>query len=166
MIFRRATISDANAIWNILEQAIERRKLERSNQWQDGYPNIDVVKSDIKKSVAYVLLEGSVIVGYTAILINDEPEYEKLQGTWLSNGDYVVFHRVAISEDYLGRGYANQLMKQIEKFALAQNIFSIKADTNFDNTAMLRIFKKFNYSYCGTVYLRNSPRRAYEKVLI
>jgi GNAT superfamily N-acetyltransferase len=163
--FRKAEISEASQIWAILQQAILRRKEDGSNQWQDGYPNPDVVEKDIEKGEGYVLVEGKTIIGYCAILINDEPEYEKIEGKWLSNDDFVVFHRVAISEKYLGKGLAKMMIEYIEDFALKNNIFSVKADTNYDNIAMLKIFEKSGYSLCGVVYFRGSPRKAYEKVL-
>lgn len=163
--FRKAKISEIPIIWEILQQAIKRRKEDGSNQWQDGYPNPTVIKSDIKNEIGFVLTENNVVVGYTAVSINNEPEYDKIKGKWLTNGDYVVFHRVAISENHLKKGLAKKIMQSIEAFALNNNVFSIKADTNYDNLAMLSIFEKFGYSYCGEVYFRNSPRRAYEKVL-
>jgi GNAT superfamily N-acetyltransferase len=76
-----------------------------------------------------------------------------------------VFHRIAISEKYLGKGFAKIMMEYIEDFALKNNIFSVKADTNYDNIAMLKIFEKTGYTFCGEVYFRGSPRKAYEKVL-
>mgnify|MGYP000093985926 CR=1 FL=1 len=57
------------------------------------------------------------------------------------------------------------MMQFIEEYALSNNIYSIKADTNHDNIPMLSIFKKLGYTLCGTVYFRNSPRKAFEKVL-
>jgi hypothetical protein len=57
------------------------------------------------------------------------------------------------------------MLKNIEDFALSNNIFSVKADTNFDNIAMMKIFENLGYTYCGEVYFRGSPRKAYEKVL-
>jgi GNAT superfamily N-acetyltransferase len=163
--FRKATLSEINPIWDILQQAIIRRKIDGSNQWQDGYPNLEVVKKDIEKEAGYVLTEDEKIIGYIAVLINDEPAYEKIEGEWLTNNDFVLFHRVAISEDYLGRGLAKMMINHIEDFAVENNIKSIKADTNFDNDAMLNIFEKIGYKYCGQVYLRGNPRRAFEKVL-
>lgn len=163
--FRKAEISDASRIWTILQQAILRRKEEGSNQWQDGYPNLEVVQKDIEKEEGYVLAEGKTIIGYCALLVNDEPEYEKIEGKWLSNDDFVVFHRVAISEKYLGKGLAKMIIEYIEDFAIKNSIFSVKADTNYDNIAMLKIFEKTGYTFCGEVYFRGSPRKAYEKVL-
>lgn len=163
--FRKATTLEIPTIWNILQQAIIRRKEEGSNQWQDGYPNPEVIQKDIQKEAGFVLLEGETIVGYTAVLINDEPEYSKIIGKWLSNDDFVVFHRVAISENHLGKGLAKKMLQFIEDFAVSNSIYSVKADTNFDNNAMLYIFEKSGYSYCGKVYFRGSERKAFEKVL-
>ena len=165
LFFRKAVITEVERIWQILQQAIERRRKDGSNQWQDGYPNPDVVKNDIFKGVGYVLEMEKVIIGYCAILINDEPEYERIIGKWLSNEDFIVYHRVAISDEFIGKGMATYLLKEIENLATTNNIKSIKADTNFDNSAMLSLFKKLGYTYCGEVFFRGSPRKAYEKLI-
>lgn len=163
--FRKAGLSDAPAIWQILQQGIARRKAEGSDQWQDGYPNPEVVKKDIVQDAGYVLVDEGSIAGYVAIRINDEPAYTAIEGSWLTNGDFVVAHRIAIADTYLGKGLAQKILHFIEAFALENAIYSIKADTNFDNLPMIRIFEKLGYVYCGEVYFRGSPRRAYEKVL-
>ncbi len=164
-IFKKATQADTSAIWDLLQGAIARRKADGSIQWQDGYPNPEVVANDIRKGAGYVLIQEGLIIGYVAILINDEPEYARLKGNWLTKDDFVVFHRVAVAETHLGKGVAKELFLHIEEFAREHGIKSIKADTNFDNKAMLYLFDKFQYSYCGEVTFRGTPRRAYEKVL-
>lgn len=163
--FRTATHADIAPIWEILQNAIQRRKADGSNQWQDGYPNVAVIQNDVDAGAGFVLTEGDKVVGYTAILINDEPEYAKIQGNWLSNGDFVVFHRVAVSQNHLGKGLAKTIVDYIEAYALRNNIYSVKADTNHDNVAMLKTFEKMGYTYCGKVFFRGSERRAFEKVL-
>lgn len=164
-LFRKAQISDIPEIWIILQKAIQRRKEEGSKQWQDGYPNPEVIQNDIEKEIGFVLTDNQKIIGYTAVLINDEPEYARIEGKWVTNVDFVVFHRVAISEDYLGKGLAKIMIGCIEDYAIQNNIYSVKADTNFDNHAMMAIFDRLGYVYCGEVYFRGSARRAYEKVL-
>ena len=164
--FRKAELSEIAPIWEILQQAIIRRKEDGSKQWQDGYPNPEVVQKDIEQGEGFVLVNGETIIGYSAVLINYEPAYAEIEGNWLTNDDFVVIHRVAISEKYLGKGFAKIIIKNIEDFALSNNIYSIKADTNFDNTAMIKIFENSGYTYCGEVYFRGSSRKAYEKVLV
>ncbi|WP_276978454.1 GNAT family N-acetyltransferase [Flavobacterium filum] len=164
-VFRKATSADAPHIWTILQNAILRRKADGSNQWQDGYPNPEIIQQDIEKGIGYVLTDRETIVGYSAVLINHEPEYDNLQGEWLTHGDFVVFHRVAIAEGYTGQNLSKKIIDFIEEFALKNNIHSLKADTNHDNFAMMKIFEKAGFVFCGIVHFRGSPRRAYEKVL-
>lgn len=163
--FRKATAADVPLIWEILQQAIIRRKKDGSLQWQDGYPNPQVIRKDIEAGAGYVLIDNDVVIGYSAVLFNDEPAYAGIEGKWLTTGDFVVVHRVAISEDHLGKGLAKRIFEFIEEIATGNNVYSIKADTNFDNIAMIKTFEKLGYTYCGEVYFRGSARRAYEKVL-
>jgi GNAT superfamily N-acetyltransferase len=163
--FRKATLLDASRIWEILQQAILRRRADGSSQWQDGYPNPEIIKKDIENYQGYVLTEGENIIGYTAVIINDEPAYEAIEGKWLTNSDFVVVHRIAVSEKHVGKGIAKVILGFVEKFAITKGICSIKADTNFDNPAMIRVFDKLGYVYCGEVYFRGNARKAYEKVL-
>lgn len=164
-LFRQATAEDQAQIWEILEAAIARRKQDGSNQWQDGYPNPSVVTDDIDKGAAYVLTEGNSLVGYCAIMINDEPEYAHIKGKWLTAGDFVVYHRVAVATAYLGQGLAKKLLFHIDEFAREKGISSVRADTNHDNTGMLKTFEKQGYVYCGEVEQRGGTRKAFEKVL-
>ncbi|MDR2206652.1 MAG: GNAT family N-acetyltransferase [Flavobacteriaceae bacterium] len=165
MIFRKAIPEDIPEIWEILRQAIRRRKKDGSKQWQDGYPNLETVETDIKNGVGYVLADSEKIIGYSAVIFNDEPAYENINGKWLSDGDFVVVHRVAISDEHSGKGLAQKMFDFIEKIALGNNIHSIKADTNFDNIPMLKTLEKSGYQYCGEVFLRGNPRKAFEKII-
>jgi hypothetical protein len=107
MILRKATNTDASVIWTILQEAIEQRRQAGSRQWQDGYPNEHTVQEDITKGYAFVLEDDNhVVVAYAAIIFEKEPAYETIDGAWLTNGDYVVVHRVATSSAVKGKGIA------------------------------------------------------------
>jgi RimJ/RimL family protein N-acetyltransferase len=164
--FRKAEPLDKGAIWAILQEAILRRRNDGSDQWQDGYPNQDVVSADIEKDAGFVLTEEDKVIGYCAVFTNDEPEYANIEGKWLSHGDFLVVHRIAIAGYYAGKGLAKEILLNVEHLALAKNIFSIKVDTNFDNIAMIKTFEKLEYVYCGEVTFRGNPRRAYEKIVV
>jgi acetyltransferase, GNAT family len=85
---RPALYSEKAAIWDILAAAIERRKADGSQQWQDGYPNEEVVANDLKENYGYVLENSGVIVGYCALILNNEPAYAAIDGRWLTNVAY------------------------------------------------------------------------------
>lgn len=162
---RKAQPSDAQKIWEILQQAIEKRRLDGSLQWQDGYPNPETVKADIEKGAGFVLENGMETVAYSALIFNDEPAYSSIEGKWLSDRDFLVVHRVAVSESFRGKGVIKEMFRLFEDHAVQNRVLSIKVDTNFDNTPMLAILEKLGYSYCGKVYVRSGERMAFEKIL-
>ncbi|WP_337966892.1 GNAT family N-acetyltransferase [uncultured Flavobacterium sp.] len=166
LVLRKADISEVSVIWTIIQDAIEQRRQEGSSQWQDGYPNELSITNDIKNGYGYVLTENETILCYSAIIFDKEPAYEDIEGKWLTNGDYGVVHRVAVSKLAKGKGIATKLFKNIEGLCLEKNIHSIKVDTNFDNIPMLKILDKLDYTYCGEVYFRGAARKAFEKKLI
>lgn len=164
MILRKAFSAEQPIIWTILQQAIEQRKYEGSKQWQNGYPNEQIINDDIANGYAHVLVANNEIIAYAAIIFGIEPAYDNIEGRWLTYGDYVVVHRVAIANKMKRKGIATLLFKMIEELSSKQNTHSIKVDTNFDNVPMIKILDKLHYTYCGEVFYEGVPRRAYEKV--
>ncbi|MBW7674492.1 GNAT family N-acetyltransferase [Chryseobacterium chendengshani] len=164
--FRKAETPDKDVIWEIIQQSIERRRIDGSQQWQNGYPNEQTVKSDIEKNFGYVLTVDGKTAVYVALIFNDEPAYSSIDGAWLTDGEFVVIHRVAISEEFAGQGLVKKLFDYIEDFVKTENVLSVKVDTNFDNIAMLKILEAKGYTYCGEVFLAGGIRKAFEKVLI
>lgn len=165
MNLRKATLSEIPAIWEILQQAIEQRKQDGSEQWQNGYPNEQTVYDDISNGYGYVLIDNKVVIAYAAIIFGVEPAYNDIIGKWLTDGDYVVVHRVATSNAVKGKGVATQLFTMIEDLCIEEKVYSIKVDTNFDNVPIMRILDKLSYIYCGEIFYSGAPRRAYEKVI-
>lgn len=165
MTLRKAVISDAGIIWEILQQAIEQRRRDGSQQWQSGYPNEQVVEEDIASGYGYVLADNDDVIAYAAVVFGIEPAYNDIKGAWLSLGDYAAIHRVAVADTAKGKGVAKHLFTLIEGLAVTNNVYSIKVDTNFDNIPMLKILDRLNYTYCGEVFFYGAPRMAYEKLL-
>lgn len=165
MELRKATHTEIPLIWDILKHAIQQRKKEGSQQWQNGYPNEKVVTDDINNDYGHVLIDNNRIVAYVAIIFDIEPVYNDINGEWLTNGEYIVVHRVATSNALKGKGIATLLFQMIEELCIAKKVFSIKVDTNFDNIPMLKIMDKLGYTYCGEVFFSGASRMAFEKVI-
>ena len=165
MELRKADLPEIPAIWEILQQAIEQRRKDGSDQWQNGYPNKQTVYHDIINGCGYVVTENDVIIAYAAIIFGVEPAYNDIKGRWLTNDNYVVVHRVATANSARGKGVATRLIKMVEDLCIRNNVYSIKMDTNFDNVPMLRILDKLNYTYCGEIHVGDETRKAYEKIL-
>lgn len=166
MPLRKAISSELPIIWEIIRDAIALRKQDGSLQWQNGYPNEQTIYADIAMGYGYVLIDKEAILAYAALIFGVEPAYKIIDGKWLTDGDYLVVHRVATAKASRQQGYASQLFELIEEVSIENNVYSIRVDTNFDNLPMLRIMDKLRYTYCGEVMVQGSPRKAFEKVLV
>jgi GNAT superfamily N-acetyltransferase len=166
MILRKANLSELPIIWDIIQQAIEQRRQDGSEQWQNGYPNEQIIHKDITNGYAYVLVDNNAIIAYAAIIFGVEPAYNNIKGRWLTSNDYAVVHRVATSNAVKGNGVATHLFRMIEDLCIEQKVDSIKVDTNSDNAPMLRILEKLSYTYCGEILFKGASRKAYEKVIL
>lgn len=67
MEFRRTIKTDVDYIMKIIVQAQDYLKEQGVDQWQDGYPNEEVINSDIDHGYGYVFLKEDDIVATAAV---------------------------------------------------------------------------------------------------
>lgn len=163
MRLRETTVSDVNRIMEIINQAKEYFKLNGIDQWQDGYPNEETILNDISKHEAYVLVDDNdVVLGTCMVTINGEPCYNHIEGKWLLNCPYICVHRIAVEQDYKGKGLASEILDQA--ISMYPDYHSVRMDTHDDNLSMQAFLNKYGFNYCGTIKLvSGANRRAYEK---
>ncbi|MDR0795739.1 MAG: GNAT family N-acetyltransferase [Tannerella sp.] len=168
MLFRKATSDDIPAMMAIFVQSQSSLKALGVNQWQNNYPNIEVVGQDISKENAYVLMDDDQLIATSTILFNDEPTYNTIyEGEWLSRSEFVVAHRIAVDIRYRQKGIASYILMEVEKMAIQAKIPSFKIDTHKDNFPMRKTLEKNGFTYCGRIVLSDGNSRvAYEKLLI
>ncbi|MBS4536303.1 GNAT family N-acetyltransferase [Clostridium sp. D2Q-14] len=167
MEFRKTVESDINDIMVIIKKAQNFLREKGIPQWQNGYPGIQIIKNDLKKGYAYVLIDVNKVIATLAISFDGEKTYKDIyDGKWISNDQYAVIHRLAIDDDYKGKEIASIIINNIEKICLDKGIDSIKIDTHRKNLPMQRMLKKNGFKYCGVIYLEDkSERLAFEKIL-
>ncbi len=167
MNLEKSTRTDLEDIMNIIKFAQNDFKKKGIDQWQNNYPNIEVIEKDIDSDYSYVLKKGGKILGTTALIFDGEKTYDRIyDGQWLTSGDYAVIHRIAIDFNYRGTGLASKFLKEIEKLCIEKKVYSIRVDTHRNNIAMTKLLLKNGYKRCGKIYLDDkSERIAYEKIL-
>ena len=182
MNFRKSTFDDVDKILEIIEKAkIELNKLGL-DQWQNGYPNKEVIENDVKLGISYVLedieknrneLESEnlkKILGTIVLSPEKEEPYSKIEGKWITDDDYMVIHRLAVDFDMKNKGIATKILEFSEEVCVENRILSLKADTHENNEPMKRLLEKNGFSFCGLIYLDREPdleakRVAYEKII-
>ena len=182
MNFRKSTFDDIDIILEIIEKAKAELKKMGLDQWQKGYPNREVIESDVKKGISYVLEEIAEnnkkpgekvfgkIVGTIVLSPEKEEPYSKIEGKWITDDDYMVVHRLAVDSGVKNKGLATKILEFSEGVCIENKILSLKADTHENNEPMKRLLAKNGFSFCGLIYLDREPdlgakRTAYEKII-
>ena len=166
MQIRKAAAADADSIMQIFRQAQASLNAQGVNQWQNGYPNPEIVNLDILAGTAMVCLVNGRIGGAFTLSFNYELTYNDIfEGAWLSKGPYGVIHRMAVADNFKGQGVGEAMLQNAEHMCLSRGIHSIRIDTHKDNNPMQSLLNKDQFRYCGKIYLSDGQERlAFEKL--
>ena len=112
MIFRLAKQEDKPHIMRLLNEAVLQMKNEGSEQWQDGYPNEEVVDEDFKYGTGYIAEDNGKVVGIVSLVFKQVETYDAIVGKWLTTGNsYMTIHRLVVDKELKGKGLAAYILK-------------------------------------------------------
>lgn len=124
------------------------------NQWQLGYPSIDLLKEDIASKSSFVCVnDDDEVIGTFSLLKGDDPTYRDIEGgEWLNSAPYVTIHRIASKYEKQGIG------RYCIEWVLNQHS-NIKIDTHQLNKPMRNLIEQLGFVYCGIIYLLDGRAR-------
>ena len=160
LTIRSADADDLDAILSLFDTA---RRFMAANgnpsQWNEGYPNADIVRADIAHGNCYVCTptDRQTLVGTFAFILGKEPTYRLIeQGHWHADRPYGTIHRMASD------GHTHGIAHATFDYCAAQTDY-LRIDTHTDNRPMLRAITRYGFRPCGIIYVRDgSPRLAFD----
>jgi len=164
MIIKKALESDIEAIEKIYQEARAfMRKSGNLLQWQGGYPDREIILSDIREGKLHKVCEDGSDAPIAVFFFNigTDATYLKIyEGEWLCpDKEYGVIHRIAISEAAHGRGVGRFCFDYC--YSVIRNL---RIDTHRDNLPMRRSLTKAGFTERGIIYLLSGDERiAYQK---
>ena len=165
MRFERATQADAAAIGRILQEARRFLASQGVDQWQQNGPTPEETSEHISRGVQYLVRAENGAVAGVCIILDRDPDYDAIEGAWLTQGKYLAVHRVAVAPEYRGHGIPDVIYRGAEALAGSCGAASLRADTHRDNARMRRVFARNGFVFCGRVFLGGSEERlAFEKI--
>lgn len=168
MRVRLATEDDIGDVINLTAR-VKEEYFEKNGipQWEGSYPSDADFARDLEAERLFVMYMGECLVGYAAMEVADDPNYEAIEdGGWAKEGPYVVVHRFAINPDWHRMGMGSALMALADKLAEARGVSSIRCDTHELNAGMNALLLKCGFERRGLIHLESgAPRLAYEKDL-
>lgn len=167
---RKTAESDLIALMPIFDEARSTIAALGIDQWQNGYPNREVILSDIAKDQSYCILSDGEIIGTFALIEDGEPTYDEIfDGEWLTGNEkeyYFAIHRVAISVKSRGMGISTAIIDYCTDKARKSHKASLRIDTHRGNIVMRKMLEKHGFIHCGTIYLESGDERvAYERII-
>lgn len=169
MKLRPSTKNDLIDIMLFIKDAQHFLAAQNINQWQDNYPNTEVIDRDINNRESFVITtDKGKTIATSMFTINGESTYNFIKGNWITknNTKYGVIHRIAVSNNARNKGVAKFIFNVFETRLQKMEFTSLRIDTHKDNHIMQQLLQNLGYVYCGVIYLNNGNERlAYEKVL-
>lgn len=159
MKIRHTQKEDIPEILSLFEHARNYMRLHNNpNQWNNGYPSLEIIEEDIQLDRSYVLEnDQKELIATMMYQIGIDETYLEIDGAWLNDKEYGVIHRIASKTNQ--KGAASFLID----WALEQ-CPNLRIDTHEDNVPMLKLLSKHKFSQCGNIYLKNKePRLAFHK---
>lgn len=164
--YYKPVLKDIDEVMEVIEDARVLLKEEGNGQWQFGYPDRSDLLKDIENKQLYALKDKDRIVAICALTGYEEDYMHLYEGSWKTNYDYMVMHRVAVRASHRGKGYGKLLFDVFEEVAKEKGIHSLRIDTHANNSLLIHLFELKGFEYCGkAILIPNKDRVMYEKVI-
>lgn len=157
---------ELNAIIQLLHSGRLFQRAQGFVQWDDAHPSREAVEDDLRRGNGYAVRVGDELAGYLCLSFEGDPAYDQIRGTWRFEEAYGVIHRMAMGEQYRGRGLTGQVFSLAGDIALNRGVSVLRIDTHEDNLRMRHVLEKNGFVFCGKVIQNGSDRLAFDKKLI
>lgn len=161
-MIRKANKREVVRLMDIVNAASASMSVQGIEQWDEVYPNANVLKRDIAEGNLYVLEENKIVQGM--VVLNDFQDKEYADICWkYTNGKQLVVHRLCVHPNFQGKGVAKSLMAFAEDYARKNEYASIRLDSFTQNPTSEGLYTKLSYRKSGTVTFRKGVFYCFEK---
>ncbi len=159
-----ASLHDLSALKALTICAIARMREQGVEQWDEVYPDEEVISRDLAARTLHGLWRGGEIIGCVTVDAVADPLWQGLD--WSADGEpFAAVHRLMIHPSQQGRGLAKRLMAHAESLARADGRRSIRLDTFAANPGAMALYQKLGYRPTGRAMMRKGVFIGFEKLL-
>lgn len=166
-MIKKAEISDLNQLLEVTKSCAKHMINNGIYQWNELYPSKEVLQKDIELQQIWKLEVEDKIIGIIVLTTIEDEEYKDVK--WLTkNHQNLYIHRLAVSPQFQGKGYAQKLIGFAENYAITNKFTSIRLDTFSQNKRNQKFYKQQNYTQLESIYFPNQsefPFYCFEKIV-
>ena len=160
----KADIRDLDDICMLFEKATRNMTENKIHQWDELYPNREIISEDILNSQMYLgMIEDRIA---SVFVVNQQSDPEYIVGSWKYEGSsYAVVHRLCVDPQFQKMGVGTKTMQIIEDMQKKAGIAAIRLDAFSLNPYALHMYEKLGYNRVGKVNWRTGLFYLYEKLI-
>ena len=138
--FRKATAADLEAVYQVYTGAIAKMDNSGIPQWDEMYPDREILSEDISKNQLTVgTADGKIVCVY---VINLECEEEYRSGAWqYPDASFRVVHRLCVSAELQNRGVGRAVAMHIWDELKTEGVETIRLDAFTLNPSALKLYE-------------------------
>jgi ribosomal protein S18 acetylase RimI-like enzyme len=166
MIIRKANKTDLQNIMKMYKSCVTGMVKNGIDQWDDAYPNTEIISEDLNAGTYYVAEMDETIIGGINIDNNQDDTYLHLD--WEDKSDsFLVVHRLGVKEEFWNKKIGKNMMLFSEKLVIEKGLKSIRLDTYSGNPKAMEFYRRLGYSELGTIDLKADKDKYYcfEKII-
>jgi ribosomal protein S18 acetylase RimI-like enzyme len=163
MMIRLAHPGELEVLYSIVRDATRHMDEQGIPQWDEIYPNREILSKDLERQEVCVIEVGDHVAGFIVMNENQSLEYAPVK--WTYPGQALVIHRLTIHPFYQCNGLAKCLMDFAEETAAAKGYDCIRLDAFTSNAAALKLYENRGYRKAGVVHFRKGQFYCYEKAM-
>lgn len=107
-----ATDSQCGMVWNILDRCRSSLLGQGILQWDDCYPTVETVRTDIADRRLYLLTSSGI--GRAVVTIDTKTELQYSTVSWMTIEPALIVHRLCVDLGISGNGFGRQLRDYVE----------------------------------------------------
>ena len=164
MNYSKADINDLEEIYSLYQNAIIAMEKDNIHQWDEIYPDKDILKEDITKNQMYIGKTDNKIA--VCFVLSEECDEEYKNGCWkYTDSRFNVIHRLCVNPLFQNQGIAAKTLEYIENLSKSEGYDSIRLDCFTQNPYSRKLYDKAGYSITGYADWRKGRFELREKKL-
>jgi len=163
-LFRKAENKDLMEVISLFQEVIANMIKRQLFQWDEMYPNEQVLSEDINKAQMYLLTKDEKIIA--CVVINEVQDEEYQSGHWsYTSGKLAVIHRLCVRPSAQGAGCGKKMVRLAEEQAKSDGYEIMRLDAFSQNLGARHVYETLGYTYAGEVTFRKGLFYLMEKAL-
>lgn len=151
-------------IFELYSEAIENMEKQNIHQWDEIYPDKEILRQDILKNQMYIGEKDNNIA--VCFVLNEECYEEYKNGNWICpKARFCIIHRLCVNPLFQNKGIARESMEYIENLCKSSGYDSIRLDCFTENPYSKKLYDKAGYTITGYADWRKGRFELREKKL-